>query len=118
MSRIRGYYPGGPGREPRRDAPGERLVDVATRWSRGTEQVVRARGVRRRRRLAGGFALILLAAVTLGGWLGVRSHASAEEVAREAEAAAVPDTPDARVRQEADRVLQELWRMEALERSP
>lgn len=118
MNRIRRYYPGGPGREPRRNPSGERPVDVATRWSRGAEQVVRARRVRRRRRLATGFALILLAAGTLGSWLGVRSHASAEEVAREAEAAAVPDTPDARIQQEADRVLQELWRMEALERSP
>lgn len=118
MGTIRGYYPGGPDRTSDPDARRRRLEPVRTLWSRQSRKVVTVGRVRRRRRLLTGFAVMLLAAVMAGSWLGVRSHASAEEVAREVESAAVPDTPDARIRKEADRVLQELWRMEAMERHP
>ena len=118
MSRIRGSYPGGPGRESgdTGDAPRR------TRRLRSAEEIdarigsaVRVRHERSRRRRA--WSVLAAAIVAAGGaglYLGFRAHRSAEQLTSEREAERTPPPFD--ITRETNRMLIELWRMEDVER--
>jgi len=117
---IRGRYPGGPSREGdgstggavRRSPELSRAEELETRAHRGRQHRVRKR---RRRRVAVGFVVALLVAGAVGFWMGISSHRTAAEIAREEEAAAREREFDPAA--ESDRLLQQLWLMEDLERA-
>ncbi len=118
MRRISGSYPGGPSRDrsevdKRADKRLDDLASVEQIETRRGVGIVRARGKQRRRRLILGLVVSILVAGSGGVWMGLRSHRTAEELAaeqREAEA-------EFNLRRESDRLINELWKMEDLERA-
>ena len=67
----------------------------------------------RKRRLLIGLVTFLVVGVGMGAYIGLQSRKTAEELAeQEAEGSEVD------IKKEADRLLNELWRMEDLERAP
>ena len=117
MSKIAGGYPGGP---PHHD-PQAQGADSRGPELRGGE-TVEASVVRhatgrtkklRKRRLLIGLVTFLVVGVGMGAYIGLQSRKTAEELAeQEAEGSEVD------IKKEADRLLNELWRMEDLERAP
>ena len=119
MRRISGSYPGGPSRDrsevdKRAD---KRLNDLASveqiETRRGTDEV-RTRGRRRRKRLIIGLVVSILVAGSGGVFIGLQSHRTAEELAAEQRAQAEAEF---NLRRESDRLINELWKMEDLERA-
>lgn len=118
--RMRGSYPGGPSKREADDAESRRATG-RTRLTRAEEMEARAHEGRRarirrrrRKRLIVGFAVAIVVAGAAGFWMGLQSHRTAEEIAAEQER---------RQREqfdfgaESDRLLQQLWLMEDLERA-
>lgn len=121
MSELRGRYPGGPSRNPsdddalqprpRRELP--TVEEIEARAAAGS-QLFRFR--RRRRRVAFGLALSVLLSAVVGIWLGWQSHRTDQELARELRKQAVEADFD--LNREADRLINEIWKTEALEKRP
>lgn len=121
MSRISGPYPGGPRRpseepddhEPVRVGSGEEVE------SRLQDRSRRERERRKRRRIVVGLVAFFLVAGGIGTWIGLRSLRTAEEIAAEEEAREQEESGiEGVLRQERNRILRELWKMEDLERLP
>ena len=111
---LRGAYPGGPVREA--DAERPKGPPLRTRARRGLQKLVkRARRVLRSR--VGRVRLAVVAVVTIGlavGWgIGWAALKTPEDLAMDDLKAAEIDALD----QQVDRVLRELWLMEAAEGS-
>ncbi len=119
MARIEGRYPGGPRRptsaSEEKEGEHPRLTTVEEIEERIAEgRVRRIRRLRRRHLLVVLLTVVLLAG-GIGAWLGYRSHRTSAEVAEELRRQAEQSTD---LRREADRVLNELWKMEDMERAP
>ncbi|MBI4539329.1 MAG: hypothetical protein HY704_07470 [Gemmatimonadetes bacterium] len=116
MAKIRGPYPGGP-RRPAEGEPGHPVVleggeEVEARLKEGARQ---RHERRKRKRILAALVAVVLVALGVGTWLGIRSYRSAREIASEKQRA---EEGRRLIEQERQRILQELWRMEALERAP
>jgi len=115
MSGITGGYPGGPPRhDPERqtagsDGSGLRSGETVEAGVEG--RVVRDKRKKRNRRLAVGLVASLIVAAGVGAYVGLKSRETAEDLARKEAESAEPD-----LGREADRLLNELWKMEDLER--
>lgn len=115
MSGITGGYPGGP---PHHD-PQERTEDSDGPELRSGESVeasvaghaVHGKKKRRKRRLVIGAVTSLIVAAGVGAYVGMQSRTTAEELAQEEIAETETD-----IGKEADRLINELWKMEELER--
>lgn len=111
---IKGKWPGGPSGRADSVPPGRR---VRTRTVEELEDGMVNRHLRRRRdarsrRIVVGFVAVALVAGGVGWYVGEQSHATAEEVAAEREAAAAPESE---LSKELNRAMLELWRMEDVE---
>lgn len=116
MAKIQGPYPGGPRRRDEDEAPPPVVLEsVEELEAHRQEGARRHRERRRRRRIAAAFVATTLVAGGVGLWLGIRSHRSAEDVARELQE---KQDVEQLLEKERRRILQELWRMEELERAP
>ncbi len=116
--RIGGSYPGGPSRkEEGRAGDGgrrpdlTRAEDIEARAQDGHRARVRKR---RRKRVAVGFVVAVVVAAAAGFWMGVESHRTADEIAAEEEQR---QRSGFDFGAESDRLLQQLWLMEDLERA-
>ena len=119
MRRISGSYPGGPSRDrsevdERADKRLDDLSSVEEIEARRGAGIVRTRGRRRRKRAVIGLAASIVIAGGAGVWMGLRSHRTAEELAAEQRAQAEAEF---NLRRESDRLINELWKMEDLERA-
>lgn len=116
--RIGGSYPGGPRRRSAGDAEPEPtpLPSVEERGSRGRAARRSARERRRRRRAVG----VLVAASVLAGGagfvLGVQANRESEELTAEREQARTSSGIAGMLRGETDRVIQQMWLSEIIER--
>ena len=119
MRRISGSYPGGPSRDrsdvdERADKRLDDLSSVEEIEARRGAGILRARGRRRRKRALIGIAASIVIAGGTGTWMGLRSHQTADELAAEQRAQAETQF---NIRRESDRLINELWKMEDLERA-
>jgi hypothetical protein len=73
-----------------------------------------SRGLQRRKRLLIGLVVSILVAGGGGFWIGLRSHRSAQELAEEQRAQAEAEF---NLKRESNRLINELWKMEDLERA-
>lgn len=110
MKRISGMFPGGPSR------PGAASGTPARSTRKDSHDPLRsallARARRKRRRIVSAMLATLAAAGASGLMLGLEAHPSPASVVESARESGPRDA----LREETDRVLRELWRMEALER--
>lgn len=114
MQRITGSFPGGP---TRRDTTPQRHGPVRMATVESLEEDRAARSLHRRRQARGrrvvwGFVLSLVAAGSLGMYLGIQSHRTPEEMSERAERRRSNDLD---ISKEVNRTLLELWRMEEIE---
>ena len=115
MSGITGSYPGGPrrhdseGRTADSDAPELRGGESVERSVAG--RVARGKRKRRNRRLVIGFVTSFIAAAGVGAYVGLQSKTTAEDLAQHE----MQEELD--LSGEVDRVLNELWKMEDLDRA-
>ncbi len=118
---LRGRYPGGPSRRPPEGEAGPkeerpRLPSVGEQETLASEGA-QSRKARRRRKRA---TLAVLGAVLLAGmlgiWMGLRSHRTEEELARELQEERTTRGFD--LEKQADRLINEIWKTEALEKIP
>lgn len=121
MDRISGSFPGGPRRREDGEGPTPESERAFARVEDLSQQEVVQflRSLRRDRakRVLLGFLLALVLAGGVGFYVGMSSHRTAEELARQEEAAA--QGPEAlSLPEERRKVLQELWKMEDLEKAP
>jgi hypothetical protein len=72
---------------------------------------------RRRRRLIFGVFVSVVLALALGGYLGLSSHRTGEEMAREMEGAQ-EEAGKSDIDRQMDRLIDEMWKSEALEKGP
>lgn len=121
MSEMRGRYPGGPSRR----QPGEEDGPSGPRPKLATVEEIEARAATgsrvhrhrmRRRRILLGFFLSLILAGAFGIWLGFQSHRTDEELAREMSERA--SGTEFELDKQADRLINEMWKAEALEKLP
>ncbi len=118
LNRFSGGYPGGPRRHAEKEESGE-PPGFEIRHGESIEASAMTRALsrskrRRRRRLVIGLLTSLLLASSVGVYVGIRGNRrTAEELAQE-------QMMDGRtvLEQEADRLINELWKMEGLERAP
>lgn len=118
---IGGPFPGGPRR------PSDVEADDAYRRTRvGSGEDVEAardrwvqerKAERRKRRLLIGALAFLIAAGGVGVWVGLDAVKSAEELVQEEERAREGGAGGI-IERERERILQELWKMEDIERAP
>ena len=119
MSQLRGRYPGGPSRRnvdeessaPRRKVKLDSVEEIEARAARGS---VARKEQRRRKRLAIGVFVSVAVAGGVGIWLGFQSHRSDEEIAQELRGQARGQEFD--LNKQADRLISEMWKTEALEK--
>lgn len=121
MKDMRGRYPGGPSRRegdalphPRREKPD--LISVEAFESRLVRGSQRVRAQQRRKRLTVGVVFSLLAAIAVGGYIGFSTHRSDSEVAQEIDAQHQRSQGD--LEQQMNRLIDEMWKSEALEKAP
>ena len=121
MSRMRGRYPGGPSRrtDPETPPPQRGKVHLSTveeieaRAAAGSQK---RRQQTRRRQIFVGLLLSLAVALILGGYLGFSSHRTDAELAQEMEG--VRDQGKSDLDRQVDRLIDEMWKSEALEKKP
>lgn len=118
MDRINGAYPGGPrkrddggGDEDRRRKL-DRAEEIEGRLHQRHRSAVRKR---RKKRLLVGFAVAVLVAGAAGFWMGLQANRTTEEIAAEQERRPEKGFD---LSSERNKVLQQLWLMEDLERAP
>lgn len=121
MTPMPGRYPGGPTRagSESREAEEPRKVRLATVQefeTRVTSSSMKMKKKARHRRLVVGFFFSLIVAVVVGSYIGISSHRTEEEVAREMEGEAPPSKAD--MEKQMDRLIDEMWKSEALEKGP
>ena len=90
------------------------LSSVAEIEARRGAGIVRTRKRQRRKRAVIGLAVSIVIAGSTGVWIGLRSHKTAEELAAEQQARAEAQF---NFKRESDRLINELWKMEDLERA-
>ncbi len=121
MDRISGAYPGGPTRH---EEPGHAELDEPPRTIRSGEDQARRAGLRgrdarlRRRRIRAvvGVSVTLLLSAAVGIYWGFSTVRASDELV-EWEVGGV-NKPDAELSREVGRLIDELWKMEELERLP
>lgn len=121
MSQIRGRYPGGPSRRTDPDAaPPQRgkvhLATVEEIEARAAAKSQQRRQNTRRRQIYVALLLSLAIALILGGYLGFSSHRTDAELAQEMEG--VRDQGKSDLDRQVDRLIDEMWKSEALEKKP
>ena len=121
MSGISGGYPGGPPRHGQEDeGPDHDRPEMQKRELRGGESVeasvaghaARRKKKRRNRRLVIGLVTSLIAAAGVGAYVGLQNRKTAEDLAQQE-----INERETDLEKEADRLLNELWKMEDLERT-
>lgn len=121
MDRIEGSFPGGPRkRDEDEDGPdhSERaFARVEDLWRHTTARFLRTKHRSRLKRILWGFAITLVVAAGVGLYVGIQSHRTAEELAREQDARA-QTIKGLDLEGERQKILQELWKMETLEKLP
>lgn len=121
MTDLRGRYPGGPTRrgtdDPNFSPRGKvhlstvsEIENRSTAWSEDHKQ--RAR----RKRLVKGLVLSVIVSGAIGAYLGFSSHRTDAELA--GEMAQRTTGPEGDLQKQADRLINEMWKSEALEKSP
>lgn len=118
MSGISGGYPGGPPRHDPEgqtaDSDGPELRDGESVEASVADHAVRRKKKLRNRRLVIGLVTSIITAAGVGAYLGLQSRTTAEELAQETmEEEENELDPD----KELDRLINELWKMEDLERA-
>ena len=114
--RISGFFPGGPGRaDPAADRERRaRLRGGEDREAARADREVTSKQKRRRRRLViGAVAMLVLAATLSVVVMDTGPQTAAESIEAEAQEGGVESEIDSRI----DRILDELWKMEEVERS-
>ena len=116
MAEITGAYPGGPPRHQPDDGsipqPEVELVDGESVEASRESRITKHRKGRRNRRVIIGLVTSIIAAASAGAYYGVRSSRTAERQAEEE----MMKEGELDVNEQADRILNELWRMEDIER--
>lgn len=115
MADVTGAYPGGPAHHQQRDGaapPTDKLRDGESLEARRESQITKLRKERRHRRTMIGLVVSLIAAVGAGAYYGIRSNRAAEALAREE----MTQQGEVDLNKQTDRILNELWRMEDVER--
>ena len=112
-----GAYPGGPRRHAEKEEAGElpgfELRDGESFEASAMTRVLRQSRRYRRRRLVIGLLTSLLLASSVGAYIGISNRKTAEELAQEQLTEGRTD-----LEQEVNRLINELWKMEDLERAP
>ena len=122
MSELRGRYPGGPSRKgvddgtaaPRRKVKLDSVEEIEARASAGSQA---RRQKQRRKRVAMGVIFSISLAGAVGVWIGFQSHRSEEEIAQELRGQ-VRGGQEFDLNKQADRLINEMWKTEALEKLP
>ena len=122
MSEMRGRYPGGPSRrtDPDDATPRRGKVHLATveeLEARAAEGSQARKGQSKRRRILVGVVVSVALALALGGYLGFSSHRTGEELASEMEGAQ-EQVEKSDMDRQMDRLIDEMWKTEALEKGP
>lgn len=122
MKEISGRYPGGPSRKypPEKEGrPREKvhLPSVSEIESRVSAGKLRRNAEARRKRVAKGVVVFMAVAGVIGLWLGFESHRTEEEIAQREREEATP-APVLDLNMQADRLINEIWKTEALEKIP
>ena len=121
MKKIHGRYPGGPSRggegeaEPAR-GESQSLPTVEELEGRASQGSQRRKAIRRRRRAIVALVASLAVAGGVGLWIGLGSHRTDEEMAQEMEVEV--ESPGFDLEKQTDRIIDEIWKTEALERIP
>jgi hypothetical protein len=89
------------------------VSEIEGRWARGSQ---RFRRKARRKRVIWGLVLSVLISGTVGVYLGYSSHRTDAELADELRQARTPVPSD--LESQADRLINEMWKSEALEKTP
>ena len=116
MSGITGSYPGGPRRHGQEEEAGQD-PQAEIRDGESIEASIAARRTgrtkkRRNRRLVIGLVTSFIAAAGVGAYFGMRSITTAEDLAQEEMKEGEMD-----LKKQSDRLINELWKMEDLERA-
>ena len=116
MAEITGAYPGGPAHHQEKAGaaapPTEKLADGESIEALREGQISKLRKERRHRRVMIGLVASLIAAVGAGAYYGIRSNRVTEALAREE----MIQQGEVELNKQTDRILNELWRMEDVER--
>lgn len=119
LSSISGSYPGGPkkqtlrSKKERKSHPTIPGVNDLERWARDARVETERRN--RARRIKVGLVCVLLAAGGVGGYVGLSAHTTPEQLAEKERSKA---RSRGEISDQADRLINELWKMEDLERAP
>lgn len=121
MSELRGRYPGGPSRKgvddpdysPRRNVRLATVSEIEGRAVAGSEH---RKKKARKKRLVRGLVFSVLLSGAVGAYLGFSSHRTDAEVAEEL--TQERDAPGTDLEKQADRLINEMWKSEALEKPP
>ena len=121
MKKIPGRYPGGPSREGEGEAEPARgksssLPTVEELEGRASQGSQRRKASRRRKRVIVALVVSLAVAGGAGLWIGLESHRTEEELVQEMEAEV--EDPVFDLEKQTDRIIDEIWKTEALERIP
>ncbi len=93
-----------------------RLDSVETIEARAAAGAQARRRKQRKRRLALGIVFSIAVAAAIGGWLGLQSHRTDQEIAEGIRGQARGVEFD--LNKQADRLINEIWKTEALEKLP
>jgi hypothetical protein len=118
---MRGRYPGGPSRgghvDPDVAPTGKvRLASVSEIEAQAAAGSRHRKRKARKRRLIKGLVVSLIVSGTLGAYLGYSSHRTDAELAEEL--SGNRDAPEMDLEKQADRLINEMWKSEALEKPP
>jgi type VI protein secretion system component VasK len=98
---------------PRRKVKLDSVEEIEARAAKGSQA---RKEQRRRKRLAIGVVVSVAVAGSVGVWLGFQSHRTDEEIAQEMRGQARGQEFD--LNKQADRLISEMWKTEALEKIP
>ena len=121
MSELRGRYPGGPSRrgvdDPDKPPRGKvRLATVSEIEGRAAAVSQHRKQKARKKRLLMGLIFSVVVSGSVGAYLGYSSHRTDAELAKEL--SQDRRAPEMDIEKQADRLINEMWKSEALEKPP